>query len=163
MDSVDGCCGLRKTDGFQNAQAGSTPNKVDLIIWEIEVPKVRAASSQFPEGQGHQVCGVASEGGTAIQKKPLSEPEAGGRGTPHFAGFAELPAEGSSPRCHQGRPVLVLFQLTGLPASPGAFPLCAQAQICLEMPAKTRLRTWAGQESLHCALLKLSKAECSSN
>uniref|UniRef100_A0A9L0ITN8 A-kinase anchoring protein 1 n=1 Tax=Equus asinus TaxID=9793 RepID=A0A9L0ITN8_EQUAS len=39
MDSVDGCCGLRKTDGFQNAQAGSTPNKVDLIIWEIEVPK----------------------------------------------------------------------------------------------------------------------------
>ncbi|KAM5216079.1 A-kinase anchor protein 1, mitochondrial isoform 2-T3 [Hipposideros larvatus] len=39
MDSVDGCCGLRKTDGFQNAQAGSNPKKVDLIIWEIEVPK----------------------------------------------------------------------------------------------------------------------------
>ncbi|XP_042771149.1 A-kinase anchor protein 1, mitochondrial isoform X1 [Panthera leo] len=39
MDSVDGCCGPRKTDGFQNAQAGSSPKKVDLIIWEIEVPK----------------------------------------------------------------------------------------------------------------------------
>ncbi|XP_006758741.1 PREDICTED: A-kinase anchor protein 1, mitochondrial [Myotis davidii] len=39
MDSVDGCCGLRKTDGFQNAQGGSNPKKVDLIIWEIEVPK----------------------------------------------------------------------------------------------------------------------------
>lgn len=39
MDSVDGCCGLRKTDGFQNAQASSNPKKVDLIIWEIEVPK----------------------------------------------------------------------------------------------------------------------------
>ncbi|XP_036854960.1 A-kinase anchor protein 1, mitochondrial [Manis javanica] len=39
MDSVEGCCGLRKTDGFQNAQAGSSPKKVDLIIWEIEVPK----------------------------------------------------------------------------------------------------------------------------
>ncbi|XP_066120116.1 A-kinase anchor protein 1, mitochondrial [Saccopteryx bilineata] len=40
MDSVDGCYGLRKTDsGFQNAQAGSSPKKVDLIIWEIEVPK----------------------------------------------------------------------------------------------------------------------------
>ncbi|KAM8813015.1 A-kinase anchor protein 1, mitochondrial isoform 1-T2 [Rhynchonycteris naso] len=40
MDSVDGYYGLRKTDsGFQNAQAGSSPKKVDLIIWEIEVPK----------------------------------------------------------------------------------------------------------------------------
>ncbi|XP_077618986.1 A-kinase anchor protein 1, mitochondrial isoform X2 [Crocuta crocuta] len=39
MDSVDGCCGPRKTDGFQSAQAGSSPKKVDLIIWEIEVPK----------------------------------------------------------------------------------------------------------------------------
>lgn len=39
MDSVDGCCGPRKPDGFQNAQAGSNPKKVDLIIWEIEVPK----------------------------------------------------------------------------------------------------------------------------
>ncbi|XP_016010490.2 A-kinase anchor protein 1, mitochondrial [Rousettus aegyptiacus] len=39
MDSVDGCCGLRKTDGFQNTQTGSSPKKVDLIIWEIEVPK----------------------------------------------------------------------------------------------------------------------------
>ncbi|OWK14647.1 hypothetical protein Celaphus_00000612 [Cervus elaphus hippelaphus] len=39
MDSVDSCCGLRKPDGFQNAQAGSNPKKVDLIIWEIEVPK----------------------------------------------------------------------------------------------------------------------------
>lgn len=45
MDSVDGCCGPRKTDGFQSAQAGSSPKKVDLIIWEIEVPKVRAAGS----------------------------------------------------------------------------------------------------------------------
>ncbi|XP_037347840.1 A-kinase anchor protein 1, mitochondrial [Talpa occidentalis] len=39
MDSVDGCCGPRKTDSFQNAQAGANPKKVDLIIWEIEVPK----------------------------------------------------------------------------------------------------------------------------
>lgn len=55
MDSVDGCCGLRKTDGFQNTQTGSSPKKVDLIIWEIEVPKVRSASSKFPLAQGHQV------------------------------------------------------------------------------------------------------------
>lgn len=54
MDSVDGCCGLRKTDGFQNAQASSNPKKVDLIIWEIEVPKVRAANSKFPLAQGHR-------------------------------------------------------------------------------------------------------------
>ncbi|XP_061031952.1 A-kinase anchor protein 1, mitochondrial [Eubalaena glacialis] len=39
MDSVDSCCGLRKPDGFQNAQAGSHPKKVDLTVWEIEVPK----------------------------------------------------------------------------------------------------------------------------
>uniref|UniRef100_A0A8D2BBT8 A-kinase anchoring protein 1 n=1 Tax=Sciurus vulgaris TaxID=55149 RepID=A0A8D2BBT8_SCIVU len=39
MDSVDSCCSLRKADSFQNAQAGSNPKKVDLIIWEIEVPK----------------------------------------------------------------------------------------------------------------------------
>ncbi|XP_054989103.1 A-kinase anchor protein 1, mitochondrial [Sorex araneus] len=39
MDSVDGCCGPRKTDDFQSAQTGSSPQKVDLIIWEIEVPK----------------------------------------------------------------------------------------------------------------------------
>nr|XP_055112378.1 A-kinase anchor protein 1, mitochondrial isoform X4 [Symphalangus syndactylus] len=39
MDSVDSCCSLKKTESFQNAQAGSNPKKVDLIIWEIEVPK----------------------------------------------------------------------------------------------------------------------------
>uniref|UniRef100_H0X3W8 A-kinase anchoring protein 1 n=3 Tax=Otolemur garnettii TaxID=30611 RepID=H0X3W8_OTOGA len=39
MDSVDSCGSLRKTESFQNAQAGSNPKKVDLIIWEIEVPK----------------------------------------------------------------------------------------------------------------------------
>ncbi|XP_032136005.1 A-kinase anchor protein 1, mitochondrial [Sapajus apella] len=39
MDSVDSCCGLKKTESVQNAQAGSNPKKVDLIIWEIEVPK----------------------------------------------------------------------------------------------------------------------------
>uniref|UniRef100_A0A8C9A9U7 A-kinase anchoring protein 1 n=1 Tax=Prolemur simus TaxID=1328070 RepID=A0A8C9A9U7_PROSS len=39
MDSVDSCGSLRKTESFQNAQAGSSPKKVDLIIWEIEVPK----------------------------------------------------------------------------------------------------------------------------
>lgn len=40
MDSVDGCCGPRKTEVFQSTQADSSPQKVDLIIWEIEVPKV---------------------------------------------------------------------------------------------------------------------------
>uniref|UniRef100_G3S512 A-kinase anchor protein 1, mitochondrial n=1 Tax=Gorilla gorilla gorilla TaxID=9595 RepID=G3S512_GORGO len=39
MDSMDSCCSLKKTESFQNAQAGSNPKKVDLIIWEIEVPK----------------------------------------------------------------------------------------------------------------------------
>ncbi|XP_010618523.1 A-kinase anchor protein 1, mitochondrial [Fukomys damarensis] len=38
MDS-ESCCGGRKTDNLQSAQAGSNPKKVDLIIWEIEVPK----------------------------------------------------------------------------------------------------------------------------
>lgn len=66
MDSVDGCCGPRKPDGFQNAQAGSNPKKVDLIIWEIEVPKVRAAGSKCPQAWGHQACwgGGGSEEGT---------------------------------------------------------------------------------------------------
>lgn len=54
MDSVDSCCGLRKPDGFQNAQAGSHPKKVDLTVWEIEVPKVRAASSRCPQAQRHR-------------------------------------------------------------------------------------------------------------
>lgn len=71
MDSVDGCCGPRKTDGFQNAQAGSSPKKVDLIIWEIEVPKVRAAGSW---GLG---------GGTVNPKQSLSEPEAEGKREQH--------------------------------------------------------------------------------
>lgn len=39
MDSVDSCCGLTKPDSPQSVQAGSNPKKVDLIIWEIEVPK----------------------------------------------------------------------------------------------------------------------------
>nr|XP_020035467.1 A-kinase anchor protein 1, mitochondrial [Castor canadensis]XP_020035468.1 A-kinase anchor protein 1, mitochondrial [Castor canadensis]XP_020035469.1 A-kinase anchor protein 1, mitochondrial [Castor canadensis]XP_020035470.1 A-kinase anchor protein 1, mitochondrial [Castor canadensis] len=39
MDSMDSCCGLKKSDSLQNAQADSNPKKVDLIIWEIEVPK----------------------------------------------------------------------------------------------------------------------------
>lgn len=39
MDSADSCCSLQKTNGSHNTQAGSNPNKVDLIIWEIEVPK----------------------------------------------------------------------------------------------------------------------------
>ncbi|XP_003466871.1 A-kinase anchor protein 1, mitochondrial [Cavia porcellus] len=38
MDS-ENCWERRKTDDLQNAQAGSNPKKVDLIIWEIEVPK----------------------------------------------------------------------------------------------------------------------------
>ncbi|XP_027282088.1 A-kinase anchor protein 1, mitochondrial isoform X2 [Cricetulus griseus] len=39
MDSVDSCCGLPKPDSLQNVQASSNPKKVDLIVWEIEVPK----------------------------------------------------------------------------------------------------------------------------
>ncbi|XP_006972087.1 A-kinase anchor protein 1, mitochondrial [Peromyscus maniculatus bairdii] len=39
MDSVDSCCGLTKPDSLENVQASSNPKKVDLIIWEIEVPK----------------------------------------------------------------------------------------------------------------------------
>lgn len=39
MDSVDSCSGLPKPDSLQNVQASSNPKKVDLIIWEIEVPK----------------------------------------------------------------------------------------------------------------------------
>lgn len=39
MDSVDSCCGRTKPDSPQSVQAGSNPKKVDLIIWEIEVPK----------------------------------------------------------------------------------------------------------------------------
>ncbi|ERE67279.1 A-kinase anchor protein 1 [Cricetulus griseus] len=40
MDSVDSCCGLPKPDSLQNVQASSNPKKVDLIVWEIEVPKL---------------------------------------------------------------------------------------------------------------------------
>lgn len=44
MDSVDSCCGLTNPDSLQNVQASSNPKKVDLIIWEIEVPKVRVVT-----------------------------------------------------------------------------------------------------------------------
>lgn len=43
MDSVDSC-GLTNPDSLQNVQASSSPKKVDLIIWEIEVPKVRVVT-----------------------------------------------------------------------------------------------------------------------
>ncbi|XP_051014220.1 A-kinase anchor protein 1, mitochondrial [Acomys russatus] len=39
MDSADSCCGLTKPDSPQNVQVDPNPKKVDLIIWEIEVPK----------------------------------------------------------------------------------------------------------------------------
>ncbi|XP_008070212.1 A-kinase anchor protein 1, mitochondrial [Carlito syrichta] len=39
VDSTDSCSGLKATESFQNAQAGANTQKVDLIIWEIEVPK----------------------------------------------------------------------------------------------------------------------------
>ncbi|XP_075417671.1 A-kinase anchor protein 1, mitochondrial [Tenrec ecaudatus] len=39
MDSADSCCSLQKSEAFQSAPAVSDPKKVDLIIWEIEVPK----------------------------------------------------------------------------------------------------------------------------
>lgn len=44
MDSVDSCCGFTKPDSPQNVQADANPKKVDLIIWEIEVPKVRVVT-----------------------------------------------------------------------------------------------------------------------
>lgn len=44
MDSVDSCLGLTNPDSLQNVQASSHPKKVDLIIWEIEVPKVRVVT-----------------------------------------------------------------------------------------------------------------------
>ncbi|XP_020847577.1 A-kinase anchor protein 1, mitochondrial isoform X1 [Phascolarctos cinereus] len=39
MDSVDSGCGLRKTESHPSSQAGTETNKVELTIWEIEVPK----------------------------------------------------------------------------------------------------------------------------
>ncbi|XP_074079756.1 A-kinase anchor protein 1, mitochondrial isoform X2 [Macrotis lagotis] len=39
MDSVDSGCGLRKTESHSSSQAGTETNKVELTIWEIEVPK----------------------------------------------------------------------------------------------------------------------------
>ncbi|XP_056672521.1 A-kinase anchor protein 1, mitochondrial isoform X2 [Monodelphis domestica] len=39
MDSVDSGCGLRKTESHSSSQAGTESNKVELTIWEIEVPK----------------------------------------------------------------------------------------------------------------------------
>lgn len=82
MDSVEGCCGLRKTDGFQNAQAGSSPKKVDLIIWEIEVPKVKASTLQAGSslGLGSSGFGGRPRGRPGSQKKVLSEPEPEGKG-----------------------------------------------------------------------------------
>uniref|UniRef100_G3WJH5 A-kinase anchoring protein 1 n=2 Tax=Sarcophilus harrisii TaxID=9305 RepID=G3WJH5_SARHA len=39
MDSVDSGCGLRKTESHPSPQPGTETNKVELTIWEIEVPK----------------------------------------------------------------------------------------------------------------------------
>lgn len=136
MDSVDGCCDLRKTDSFPNAQAGSSPKKVDLIIWEIEVPKVRAA-------------GVLGLGGGAVsQKQPPSEPEAEGRRERHaLPRFRELPVGWNSLSRPQEGPVRVRFRLTGC-SSPWGCPVFSGARVPSEMPTKARPRTWARQESL---------------
>lgn len=40
MDSVDIGCALRNKDSCQNSKTGADSNKTELVIWEIEVPKV---------------------------------------------------------------------------------------------------------------------------
>lgn len=40
MDSVDSGCALRKSDSCQNSKMGAEPSKMELVIWEIEIPKV---------------------------------------------------------------------------------------------------------------------------
>ncbi|KAJ6657860.1 hypothetical protein lerEdw1_001780 [Lerista edwardsae] len=39
MDSVDSGCALRKSDSCQNSKMGAEPSKMELVIWEIEIPK----------------------------------------------------------------------------------------------------------------------------
>lgn len=157
MDSVDGCCGPRKTDSFQSAQVGSSPKKVDLIIWEIEVPKVRAARSTVPQAQGHR----AEWGGIVNPKQPPSEPGALEKRRPTFCEglrascdvkFLQLPSGGT---CS----VLLSFKTRRLLTLPLGFLGFAGAPICLEMLPKTRLRTWASPESLCCACSELPNAK----
>ncbi|XP_066491743.1 A-kinase anchor protein 1, mitochondrial [Tiliqua scincoides] len=39
MDSVDSGCALRKSDSCQNSKMGTESSKIELVIWEIEIPK----------------------------------------------------------------------------------------------------------------------------
>ena len=130
MDSVDSCCGLRKPDGFQNAQAGSNPKKVDLIIWEIEVPKVRAASTKWPRAPGQQAWERGPRWGPKAGEAP-GEPEAEGVGMLCFAQVWRAPAARSTFSCPWGQ----RSHTPRLLPSSGLFLVC-RAQISLEMLAK---------------------------
>lgn len=152
MDSVDGCCGPRKPDGFQNAQAGSNPKKVDLIIWEIEVPKVRAAGLKCPQAWGHQACwGGGSEEGTG-------NPEAAPSGSQRLEGrecstlprsreppcrrqFLQLPSGESFSKPQPDSPPLGLFFFF-------FFLWCSDL---FGDAGKTWLRIGAGQAFPHCS------------
>jgi hypothetical protein len=83
MDSMDSCCGLKKSDSLQNAQADSNPKKVDLIIWEIEVPKVRAVA--FPQAASSSK--FPCLGAVRLGWGGVCEPE----GTPSKPGRKEVP------------------------------------------------------------------------
>ena len=154
MDSVDSCCGLRKPDGFQNAQEGSNPKKVDLIIWEIEVPKVRAASAKRPQVPGQR----AWERGPRWGPKPGEAPwelEAEGMGMLRFAWSLE--SSGSTESLQL--PLGVAFSHSPAPPFLRAL-LGVQGSDQFGDASKARLRTGAGQESPQHAFLTLSNADC---
>lgn len=39
MDSVDSGCAMRKSEGCLNSKTGAESSKIELVIWEIEIPK----------------------------------------------------------------------------------------------------------------------------
>lgn len=152
MDSVDGCCGPRKPDGFQNAQAGSNPKKVDLIIWEIEVPKVRAAGLKCPQAWGHQACW----GGGGFRRRhrkprscPVREPEAGGQGVLNFAKVQRAPLPKTIPPAPLRR--VLLKAPAGLPSSGAFFFFFLWCSDLFGDAGKTWLRIGAGQAFPHCS------------
>ena len=130
MDSVDSCCGFRKPDDFQNAQAGSNPKKVDLIIWEIEVPKVRAASTKWPRALGQQAWERGPRG-DLNQEKPPGSRRLKGWECSALPGVWRAPAARSPSSCPWGR----RSHTPRLLPSSGLFLVC-RAQISLEMLAK---------------------------
>lgn len=56
MDSVDSCSALGTGNGQQSGSQSSQTQSSELIVWEIEVPKVSLVFTQVPLSIVFQAC-----------------------------------------------------------------------------------------------------------